>query len=185
MNLTKHVCDLYTKNYKKEEEEEENPQQQWGQKHQQAGPVSPTWPPQLLQRNSVLCDPKIRGHSGWEEVALGVNTVNAPNSPKPSPGEAKAAHHCPGAQGPWPLGSLESMAELASFSSCVAYMAPNRARHHPEQHQGSSMTVAGCVSTRVCSPHQRELCQQENPPGTTCPSLETEPIPQSLQPHGL
>ena len=46
------TCTLKTTKKKKE-----NPQQQWRQKHQKAGSGSPTWPPQLLQRNSVLCDP--------------------------------------------------------------------------------------------------------------------------------
>ena len=66
--------------------------------------------------------------------------VNPPSSLKPSPGEAKAAQHCPGAQGPLPLSSLKSMAELASFSSHVAYDAPNRARHHSEQHRGPTLS---------------------------------------------
>ena len=97
------------------------------------------------------------GRRRWLLVLI---PVNPPSSLKPSPGEAKAAQHCPGAQGPLPLSSLKSMAELASFSSHVAYDAPNRARHHSEQHRGSSMAVAGCVSTRVCSPHQTQLNQQ-------------------------
>ena len=76
---------------------------------------------------------KTWGRRRWLLVLI---PVNPPNSPKPNPGEAKAAQHCPGAQGPLPLSSLKSMAELASFSSHVAYDAPNRARHHSEQHRG-------------------------------------------------